>query len=183
MTSRRRAKSTPFRSKKRKPLGPSRPKSAWLAGVLAHKLYRVITIWQVLWFTISECTRFAYGYTVTAMEFTTLTFSFMMFLASLFWYHKPSILSPLLIPTKDDRTIAQIRDLAQQTVSKMLDHCPFRYTHFIVFMFKRVLRLLLIIASPSRLTQTYPPTGIVPLYTSYQDPSFTPKSRGLTIPN
>lgn len=98
--------------------------TAYLAADLLTICIRIITSWQVLWFTISESARVVYGYSITPMELTTLTFSIMMFVASMVWYYKPSISRPVELKTKNDRTVLQIREIAQQTVSRLYMSSP-----------------------------------------------------------
>lgn len=70
-----------------------------------------------MWFTLTEIVRLANGYPITTLELTTLSFSCMMVLVSIYWYFKPSISRSTIIPTKEDRTVAEIRRLAKDTVS------------------------------------------------------------------
>ncbi len=78
---------------------------------------RLITLWQVTWFSVSELQRAKLGLPVTTLEVTTLSFSFTMIATTVCWFLKPTISRPILIRTKGDRLVEDIRSMARNTVS------------------------------------------------------------------
>ncbi|PKS07213.1 hypothetical protein jhhlp_005815 [Lomentospora prolificans] len=102
-------------------------------------IYRVITLFQVLWFTITEIRRTAAGYPMTTLELTALTYAFIMVATSVVWYRKPSISQPTLIHTKNYRSAWEIRNIARSSTHPNLpiewfrtpvDFISRRYFHF-----------------------------------------------------
>ncbi|KAL0931223.1 uncharacterized protein CTRU02_213958 [Colletotrichum truncatum] len=63
-------------------------------------LSRFITLWQALFFFITEMDRIKNGLPITPLELTALSFTFAMFATSICWYLKPSISYPRFIETK-----------------------------------------------------------------------------------
>jgi hypothetical protein len=82
----------------------------------------VVVIWQVTWFIITELERLRQGLPMTTLELTALSFSFMMIVTTGLWYHKPTIVWPVPISTRDGRTIEQIRAKARETSHPALPH-------------------------------------------------------------
>ncbi|KAJ8128804.1 hypothetical protein O1611_g4828 [Lasiodiplodia mahajangana] len=78
-------------------------------------LSRLLTIWQVSWFSIVEFQRVHIGLPMTTLELTALSFVFVMVGTSICWFRKPSINRPRSIPTKSEKRVNDIRAEAQQT--------------------------------------------------------------------
>ncbi|KAK4124777.1 hypothetical protein N657DRAFT_655003 [Parathielavia appendiculata] len=76
------------------------------------KQMMLITLWKVLWFTVSELQRVAQGLSMTTLELTALTFSITMSITSLCWFAKPTISVPTMLHTKGGRSIEEIRNMA-----------------------------------------------------------------------
>jgi hypothetical protein len=76
-------------------------------------LSRLVTIWQALWFSITELQRAGQGLPMTTLELTALSFVLLMIVTEIFWLKKPSLMKPQSIPTKDDRTVEEIRAFAK----------------------------------------------------------------------
>ncbi|KAB5550018.1 hypothetical protein GE09DRAFT_1241929 [Coniochaeta sp. 2T2.1] len=89
-------------------------------------LSKVIVVWQVTWFIITELVRVSKGLPMTTLELTALSFSFMMVVTSLVWYHKPTITRPVVISTKADTTVEDIRTMARSTTYPGLPQQWFR---------------------------------------------------------
>ncbi|KAL6403896.1 oxidoreductase [Ilyonectria robusta] len=86
------------------------------------RLSRLITVFQAFWFVVTEIQRYHIGLPMTTLELTALSFTFIMFSTSILWYAKPSITQPRTISTKENKTIAAIRDFARSnTHSNMPD--------------------------------------------------------------
>ncbi|TLD17436.1 uncharacterized protein PgNI_00027, partial [Pyricularia grisea] len=79
------------------------------------ELSRIITIWQALWFTITEVQRVANGYPMTTLELTAISFAVVMMATSGSWYFKPSITQATYLNTKNQRTVKLIRKHARST--------------------------------------------------------------------
>lgn len=71
--------------------------------------YRLLTIWQVLWFSVAEIQRVRNGLPMTTLELTALSYAFVIVVTSICWYRKPAITRPQYIPTKNKKTIDEIR--------------------------------------------------------------------------
>ncbi|KAI1128455.1 hypothetical protein F5Y10DRAFT_291997 [Nemania abortiva] len=78
-------------------------------------LSRLLTIWQVTWFSIVEFQRIHIGLPLTTLELTALSFVFVMIGTSICWLRKPSISRPRFIPTKNEKRLEDIRAEARQT--------------------------------------------------------------------
>lgn len=80
-------------------------------------LSRLITLWQALWFFITEMDRVRNGLPITALELTALSFTFAMVATFICWYPKPAISYPRYIETKvsdeEQVTLDQIRSFAR----------------------------------------------------------------------
>ncbi|TDZ32394.1 hypothetical protein C8035_v012424 [Colletotrichum spinosum] len=63
-------------------------------------LSRLITLWQALWFFITEMDRVRNGLPVTPLELTALSFTFAMVATFVCWYPKPAISYPRYIESK-----------------------------------------------------------------------------------
>ncbi|KAK4102299.1 hypothetical protein N658DRAFT_506487 [Parathielavia hyrcaniae] len=89
-------------------------------------LSKLIVLWQVLWFTVSELQRVREGLPMTTFELTALTFSVTMLVASICWYAKPTIATPTTLHTKDERTIEDIRTAARNSTHPDLPSAWYR---------------------------------------------------------
>lgn len=78
--------------------------------------FRVITIFQAFWFTVSEIQRTNMGLPMTTLELTAVSFSMMMLATSITWYYKPYISEPRFIWTKHEKSVEAIREYAKQYV-------------------------------------------------------------------
>ncbi|KAH7327856.1 hypothetical protein B0I35DRAFT_2627 [Stachybotrys elegans] len=76
-------------------------------------LARLITLWQVIWFSITELERFRLGLPMTTLELTTLSFVLSMVGTELCWIRKPSAMTPRFIHTKDGKQLQEIRQWAK----------------------------------------------------------------------
>lgn len=66
-----------------------------------HGVLRSITIFQVLFFTISTSARLAQHLVVTTLELTTLAFVFAMLVCSGFWRAKPKdVNTPIVLESR-----------------------------------------------------------------------------------
>lgn len=92
--------------------------------VLLLTFTRLITLWQALWFFITEMDRVRNGLPITALELTALSFTFAMVATFICWYPKPAISYPRYIETKvsdeEQVTLDQIRSFARSHVSAMI---------------------------------------------------------------
>lgn len=79
-------------------------------------LSKVVVLWQVMWFIITELQRVRDGLPLTEIELTALSFSVVMIVTSGCWFYKPTITRPVTISTKDGRTVEEIRAMARDTV-------------------------------------------------------------------
>ncbi|OTA87946.1 hypothetical protein M434DRAFT_35086 [Hypoxylon sp. CO27-5] len=77
-------------------------------------LSRLITVWQVFWFAVTELQRVKLGLPMTTLELTSLSFVLVMIATSVCWFRKPSISYPRMIPTKDGKSMDDIRVAAKQ---------------------------------------------------------------------
>jgi hypothetical protein len=80
-------------------------------------LVRVIVIWEVLWFAITELGRLAVGFPMTTLELTTLTFCGVMIASSILWYRKPAVARARTVLLKDGLTVEAVRSAARGSVS------------------------------------------------------------------
>jgi hypothetical protein len=80
----------------------------------ADILSRMLTVWQALWFSVTELQRWRNGLPLTTLELTALSFVLIMLFTELLWLRKPSLMKPRNIPTKDDRTVQDIRRFAKE---------------------------------------------------------------------
>ncbi|ETS86955.1 hypothetical protein PFICI_00783 [Pestalotiopsis fici W106-1] len=87
----------------------------------ADTLSRLITMWQVLWFSIAEIQRARTGLPLTTLELTALSYAFVIIITSVCWYRKPAITHPRNVPTKNDKTIDEIRAAIKETTHPNLD--------------------------------------------------------------
>ncbi|KAI1419447.1 hypothetical protein F5Y12DRAFT_793767 [Xylaria sp. FL1777] len=79
-------------------------------------LSNLVTIWQVIWYSVAEIQRTRDGLPMTTLELTSLSFVVMMIATSICWFRKPSITIPQSIPTKNGKLIYKIRaDAKEQT--------------------------------------------------------------------
>jgi hypothetical protein len=76
-------------------------------------LARFITMWQAVWFFVTEVQRLRDGLPMTTLELTALSFVFVMVATEICWFRKPSPMKPRAIRTKNNRTIAEIRERAK----------------------------------------------------------------------
>lgn len=61
--------------------------------------YRLLTIFQALWFTASTIARPIQGLSMTTLELTTISFVIVMFATSYCWLHKACDISrPIILP-------------------------------------------------------------------------------------
>ncbi|KAK1964108.1 hypothetical protein LY78DRAFT_640180 [Colletotrichum sublineola] len=93
-------------------------------------LSRMITVWQALWFFITEMDRVRNGLPITPLELTALSFTFAMFATSICWYLKPSIAYPRFIETKscgeEQITAESIRSFARERTHHNLSEAWYR---------------------------------------------------------
>ncbi|KAL2016206.1 hypothetical protein VTK56DRAFT_4063 [Thermocarpiscus australiensis] len=89
-------------------------------------LSKLITLWQVFWFSVSELQRAREGLPMTTFELTALSFSLTMLVTSLCWYAKPTISRPTMLKTKDGRTIESIRAMARDSTHPGLSSTWYR---------------------------------------------------------
>lgn len=82
----------------------------------ADTLSRLLTVWQVFWFSVAELQRVRDGLPMTTLELTALSFVFLMIATSICWFRKPSITYPRMIPTKDGKSMDEIRAAAKELV-------------------------------------------------------------------
>ncbi|KAF3012861.1 hypothetical protein E8E14_010940 [Neopestalotiopsis sp. 37M] len=87
----------------------------------ADTLSRLITMWQVLWFSIAEIQRARTGLPMTTLELTALSYAFVIIITSVCWYRKPAITHPRTIPTRNNKTIDEIRAAIKDTTHPDLD--------------------------------------------------------------
>ncbi|KAK3311665.1 uncharacterized protein B0T15DRAFT_508205 [Chaetomium strumarium] len=78
-------------------------------------LSKLLILWQVLWFSVSELQRIREGLPMTTFELTALPFSLIMLITSLCWFPKPTISRPIILYTKDGRSIEHIRMAARNS--------------------------------------------------------------------
>ncbi|KAI0812140.1 hypothetical protein GGR55DRAFT_688163 [Xylaria sp. FL0064] len=86
----------------------------------ADTLSRLLTVWQVLWFSVAEIQRAREGLPTTTLELTALSFVVVMIATSVCWFRKPSISTPQ-IPTKNGKLIYEIRADAKENTHPDLD--------------------------------------------------------------
>ncbi|KAI0515448.1 hypothetical protein F5B22DRAFT_656120 [Xylaria bambusicola] len=77
-------------------------------------LSRLVTVWQVLWFSVAEIQRVRDGLPTTTLELTALSFVVVMIATSVCWFRKPSITIPQTIPTKGGKLVYNIRANAKE---------------------------------------------------------------------
>lgn len=82
----------------------------------SHSTGRLIALWQACFFSFTELVRVGRHLPMTTLELTTLSFSLTMVATSLCWFFKPQINRPIILRTKDDRRVADIRNTASRTV-------------------------------------------------------------------
>ena len=75
----------------------------------SDKLSRLITVWQALWFSVTEIVRFAKGLPMSTLELTALSYVFVMLATQVCWWKKPSIVQSRFICTKDNKLVSEIR--------------------------------------------------------------------------
>jgi len=80
-------------------------------------LARLLTFWQVLWFTATELQRAKEGLPMSTLELTTLAYSITTMFALLCWLKKPTISTSITLHTKNGATLSSIRQNAKLTVS------------------------------------------------------------------
>ena len=74
------------------------PRINWLH--LSNPLARLITVWQVLWFSVTCIGRLVQHIGLTTLELTTLGFILLMLATSFCWRHKPSgVTQPFFLET------------------------------------------------------------------------------------
>ncbi|KAI0536830.1 hypothetical protein GGR58DRAFT_514230 [Xylaria digitata] len=76
--------------------------------------FRLITIWQVLWFSVAEIQRVRNGLPTTTLELTALSYVVVTVATSICWFRKPPITIPRMIPTKGGKLIYEIRAEAKE---------------------------------------------------------------------
>ncbi|KXH69263.1 hypothetical protein CSAL01_01741 [Colletotrichum salicis] len=85
---------------------------------------RLITLWQALWFFITEMDHVRNGLPITALELTALSFTFAMVATFVCWYPKPAISYPRYIETKvqgeGQVTLEQVRTYARSPIHPQL---------------------------------------------------------------
>lgn len=79
--------------------------------------FRLITLWQLLWYVVTVMMRVHDGYSITTLELTTVTFAVVMFATSAFWFCKPQVNGVKCLTTTNECTVASIRDYARHHVS------------------------------------------------------------------
>lgn len=84
--------------------------------------YRLITLWQMLWYTVTVVVRLQQGHSITTLELTTITFAVVMLATSAMWFLKPQISVVTKIKTKNECTMDTIRDFARHQV-RLLKRC------------------------------------------------------------
>ncbi|KAI1365239.1 hypothetical protein F5Y08DRAFT_328217 [Xylaria arbuscula] len=77
-------------------------------------LSKLVTVWQVLFFSITELQRIRKGLSTTTIEITALSYAAAMIATSVCWFKKPSITKPQTITTKNGKLVYQIRTEAQE---------------------------------------------------------------------
>ncbi|KAH8884940.1 hypothetical protein GQ53DRAFT_597647, partial [Thozetella sp. PMI_491] len=89
-------------------------------------LSRIITVFQVFFFSVTEIQRVRLGLPMTTLELMALSFSFVMIATSMVWYLKPSIRRPRFIETTDRKTAEEIRQYAKQHTHPDMDTESYR---------------------------------------------------------
>ncbi|GKT94801.1 hypothetical protein Ct61P_12651 [Colletotrichum tofieldiae] len=91
-------------------------------------LSRLITLWQAVWFFITEMDRVKNGLPITALELTALSFTFAMVATFICWYPKPAISYPRYIETKicngQQITLDAIRSYARSNLPTSWHRTP-----------------------------------------------------------
>ncbi|KAI1088214.1 hypothetical protein F5B19DRAFT_486141 [Rostrohypoxylon terebratum] len=70
------------------------------------------TLWQVFWFSVAELQRAKDGLPMTTLELMALSFVFLMIATSICRFQKPSITYPRMTPTKNGKSMNEIRATA-----------------------------------------------------------------------
>ncbi|POR39059.1 Uncharacterized protein TPAR_00737 [Tolypocladium paradoxum] len=76
---------------------------------------KLIVLWQVFWFIVTQILRFANHGPITTLELTAFTYAVMMLATSVFWFQKPQMALSTKIYTRDERDFDFIRHHARQT--------------------------------------------------------------------
>ncbi|KAI0099945.1 hypothetical protein GGR51DRAFT_564588 [Nemania sp. FL0031] len=76
--------------------------------------YRLVTVWQVLWFSVAEIQRVRQGLSTTTIEITALSYVAATIATSVCWFRKPAIKKPQTIATKNGKLMYNIRAEAQE---------------------------------------------------------------------
>ncbi|KAL1840806.1 hypothetical protein VTJ49DRAFT_7705 [Mycothermus thermophilus] len=87
---------------------------------------KLITLWQVFWFTTTELQRVSRGLPMTVFELTALSFSLTMLVTSVCWYAKPTISKPITLLTREGRSVESIRAAARETTHPNLPQTWYR---------------------------------------------------------
>ncbi|KAK3386897.1 hypothetical protein B0H63DRAFT_141938 [Podospora didyma] len=90
----------------------------------SDKLSRLITVWQALWFSVTEIVRIRNGLPMSTLELTALSYVFVMLATQVCWWKKPSIVQPRFICTKDNKPVSEIRAYAKQETHPDLPSDP-----------------------------------------------------------
>ncbi|KAK4110695.1 hypothetical protein N656DRAFT_713149 [Canariomyces notabilis] len=78
-------------------------------------LSKVITLWQMFWFSVAELQRLREGLPMTTFELTALSFALTMLITSLCWFFKPTINQPTILHLKHGRSVQSIRSIARNS--------------------------------------------------------------------
>ncbi|KFG86909.1 hypothetical protein MANI_030314 [Metarhizium anisopliae] len=74
---------------------------------------KVLVLWQVCWFTVTEVMRFGYHAPITTLELTAFIFAVMMLATSFAWFQKPQITRSTCIKLRNGLSFQDIRDTAR----------------------------------------------------------------------
>jgi hypothetical protein len=87
---------------------------------------RILTFWQVVWFSVTEFSRVAQGLPMNPLELTALSFVFDMIGSGMGWFYKPSPVKPRFISTRSSVSIAEIRNYTKQHTHTNLEKDRYR---------------------------------------------------------
>ncbi|KAF5496862.1 hypothetical protein CGCS363_v007932 [Colletotrichum siamense] len=82
----------------------------------ADTLSRVLTVLQVIWFSVGQLSRIHKGLPMTTLELTALSFVSVTVFTSACWYWKPTIRQPVYIDTRNGKLVSEIRTRAKLEV-------------------------------------------------------------------
>ncbi|XWX00206.1 hypothetical protein V2A60_008226 [Cordyceps javanica] len=83
-------------------------------------LSKAITLWQMLWYTITVGVRLQHGYSITTLELTTVTFAVVMLATSAMLFLKPQISTVTYLHTKGMCSMASVREFARHKTHPLL---------------------------------------------------------------